>query len=154
MHYSIVELLESNEDHIREQATLDEVDDELVQLTIAVETLMSSSSSSNSDDGNKKTLSHRLNHLKRKLDIVCQTDEELDIYHIQQYEADLVDHKKELTEIRTEMLALDLDDEDEICETQSSLEDLIFRLSLKLRKFTKQMKDKSDDSHTKSHDGV
>ena len=155
IHYSIVELLESEEDRAREQTNLDEVDDEIAELLVAIETLVSSSTPFKSNDGGKRIVSRRLAHLNRKLDLiieVVEADEEQDIFLLQQYEADLLDHKRELTEIRTEILGLDLEDGDEMYETQSSLEDLIFRLSLRLRRLATCDSDVSKS--TKLHEGV
>ena len=138
LHYSIVEQLTSDEDLDREQVVLDEADDYVSDLQVALEMLLASCAEprdANTEDF--RILSRRLAHHKSKLDTISRTirgEERVDIHLLQQYESDITNHKKDLAEMRTQILILDLDDRDEICVTQSSLEDLTFQLSLELRR--------------------
>ena len=155
IHYSIVAQLESEDELTREQANLDETDDEVAQLLVEIEILAQPPSIS--PDGDKerdgRILSRRLTRIERKLDNIGSTIEdeegEIDIYLVQQYEADMIDYKRELSEIHKETLTLGLEDTDEICVKECSLEDNLSRLSIKLRRLSNPIK-----NDVKASDGV
>ena len=155
IHYSIVAQLESEDKLTREQANLDETDDEVAQLLVEIEMLAQPFSIS--PDGDKerdgRILSRRLTRIERKLDNIGSTIEdeegEIDIYLVQQYEADMIDYKRELSEIHKETLTLGLEDTDEICVKECSLEDNLSRLSIKLRRLSNPIK-----NDVKASDGV
>ncbi len=62
---------------------------------------------------------------------------------LQQYEVSLSDYKIELRENLNDLLALDIDDKDELSITQSSLEEIIFKMSFEIRKQLQLRKDAS-----------
>ena len=84
IHYSIVAQLESEDELTREQANLDETDDEVAQLLVEIEMLAQPPSIS--PDGDKerdgRILSRRLTRIERKLDNIGSTieDEEGEIH--------------------------------------------------------------------------
>ena len=66
-----------------------------------------------------KISSRRLKHLQKNLSTVRDKIEELsdgpeDVYHLKQHEEQLADYKKELADLQTQRLSLDISDEDEL----------------------------------------
>lgn len=158
LHYSVLDALEPEEDFVREQRTFDEVDDEITQLQIDIEALMSISATSATDNNKeKKALLRKLMRMRKNLDLVSKvivSDEELDTHTLLEYATELSQHKQDLKNIHEQILTLDLDETDQVCDTHSLLEQFTFELSLKLN--NKRVKDATDSEkdvmHT--HEGV
>ena len=140
IHYSIAELLDSEEEQLHEQTTLDETEEEVMGLLASVENWLSTANTSANADkeqNRSRTVHRRLIHLQRKLFSICEFidgNEIRDACLLKQYEVEITSHKQELTDLRLEILALELNEEDELYELQSSLEDQLFDLSLRLRR--------------------
>ena len=152
VHYNLVELIEDGDVLVREQAILDEFEDDTTQIAIAIERLLSScASASTSDSNSKKLLSRKLSRLKGKLEYVsdattARSIEDTDVLLLQEYEASLVDHKRELSEVQRDLMMLDLDETDELCVAYTDLEDIMFDISLSKRKLLQAVKDASTHS--------
>ena len=134
-HYGVIELLESEEDLSREQTVLDEFDDDVAHMSVVVERLLSSCSVTTTHEG-KRLASRKLDRLKRRLEAVTEAiaATDVDVYLLRQHEADLSDYKKELYHVNQELLALDLNEEDELSVSHTNLEKLVFDASLNIRK--------------------
>ena len=98
-----------------------------------------------SDPSGRRLVARKLAHLKKKLDSFATAigAESVDICLLQQYEVNLADYKRELVDIHNQILALDLDDKDELSVGHASIEDAIFQLSIKIRKQLQPSKDTS-----------
>lgn len=92
----------------------------------------------------RKLVARKLQHLKRKIEVIASIEPEtVEICLLQQYEVSLSDYKIELRENLNDLLALDIDDKDELSITQSSLEEIIFKMSFEIRKQLQLRKDAS-----------
>ena len=143
-HYVIIESLEREEDLTREQNILDEHDEEIAQLSVSIEMLIASCPPTpSSDTSGRRLIARKLAHLKKKLDSAATAigADSVDVCLLQQYEANLADYKRELGDIHNQILALDLDDKDELSVGHASLEDAIFQMSIKIRKQLQPSKD-------------
>ena len=124
-HYALVELIKSDKDLAREQAILDEHENEFADLVIQVEELISSCNPSSDavSNENRSILCRKLAHLKNQVDSVgrAMDSETIERYVIEQYQDELSDHIREIAKIRSELLMLHIDG-DELCEQQSHLE--------------------------------
>ena len=89
-----------------------------------------------SDPSGRRLVARKLAHLKKKLDSAATAigAESVDVCLLQQYEVNLADYKRELGDSHNQILALDLDDKDELSVGHASREDAIFQLSIKIRK--------------------
>ena len=128
LHYSLIELIEDEEDLAKEQDILDDHDDDITQMYIAVERLLSSCTSiSDADPNSKSFVTRKLLRIQKKLESVSDAidaapvDEDIDYSLVQQHETDLVDYKRELADIHQELLALDLEESDELNATHQFL---------------------------------
>ena len=136
-HFAIVDLIERDEDLDKEQNVLDDYEDQISDLTVAIEMLISecTPTSKYSNDG-RRLLSRKLAHIKKHVDLAAMAIEadSVDDCLLKQYEEQLSDYKKELAGVLNELLALDVVETDELNETHLFLEDGIFQTSLKIRK--------------------
>ncbi len=145
IHYSLVELLEVEDDLQREQTILDEHDDDMVQLSIGVEHLLSSCRASSliADPNSKRMISRKLSRLQQKLESinVASVGDHVDRYLLQQHGVDLVDYKRELGDIHQELLLLELEESDELITSHVSLEEAVFDTSIKIRRLLQPEKE-------------
>ena len=149
-HYALIDLLDSTEDLEKEQDVLDGHDDEVSNLMIALKRLTISST-----DDTRKIIMRKLRHIRKTLTsfetTICDSTTETDICLLHQYEEELQSVKKHLSEIRDTILSLDLEEDDELIETQSSLEKDVFTCSLNIRKLLKS--NESDNSASIDNSG-
>lgn len=136
IHYSIINLTDDEDALEAEQETLDTRDENVAQLSICIERLISACPKS-LDSNSYKIASKRLTHLKARLSLVEESitpmpTETDDTCLLKQHEEQLSEFKKELGDVRTSLLSLDL--EDEVLQLQSSVEKTIFDCSLSIRK--------------------
>jgi hypothetical protein len=105
-------------------------------------------------EGERRILLRRLFRVTKKLENVNTVieNEEPDVFVLKQYEVEMIDHKKELSEVRREALALGLEEADEICQEECSLEGTLSHLSINLRKLASPNKD--GDKPSRLRDGV
>ena len=111
-HDALVDLIDDEKTLQREQTTLDEHDDCVAELAAHIEQLINLCASS-SDSSPRMIASQRLSHLQKTLSSISETiassDQSTDPCLLRQYEEQLIDVKKELTDIRNSLLPLDLD---------------------------------------------
>ena len=130
-------------------------DDDMADLTVAIERLLSASTSTppSINDSGRRFISRNLQHLQKKLEavkaIVDESLEDVDVFLLQQHEEELLSYKQEIGEIRKELMGLNVDEHDDLITFQSSLNDAVFNTLLRLRKLLRQ----SHDNLTPSHDG-
>ena len=129
-HYALADLIAAKDEATlkHEQETLDNHDDEVAVLAICVWQLISAFAPS-SNTNPRKIASHRLTHLQKSLSLVVEAIKGLsgdcdDALLLCQHEEQLADLKKELRDIRTSLLSVDLKDGDELNGLQTSLERL------------------------------
>ena len=139
-HYALVDLLEGEEPLEREQEYLDEYEEDVANIAVGMEQLLSICSEPSSTNA-LKIMSRKLNHLQRNIVAVSEALAELpdspDICLLHQYEEQLQGYKVELSGIRGELLSFDADEEDELYVLQSKLEEALFDSSLKIRQLLK-----------------
>ena len=136
-HHALIDLIDVEETLQGEQNTLDDHDDLVAELTVRIQQLITLCTSS-LDSSPRKIASRRLSHLQKTLSTIgkaiASSDSTADPCLLRQYEEQLGDVKRELTDIRNSLLPLDLDEDDDLCTTQSGLEKKVFDCSLQIKK--------------------
>ena len=143
-HYALVDLVDDEATLASEQETLDNHDDEMAILAVRVQQLITLSASPSSDTDPRKIASRRLARLQKSISSVKDAVTALkgdsdDAFVLRQYEEQLTDHKKELSDIRTSLLSIDLEDGDELNTSQASLDKALFDCSLLIKKSLKPL---------------
>ena len=135
-HHAVVDVVDDEETLEREQTTLDEHDDVVAELAARIEQLVSLCVST-SDSSPCRIASRRLSHLQKKLlsvsESITSSDRTVDTCLLNQYEEQLGDIKRELADIRNGPL-LHIDETDELCTMQATLESEVFDCSLQIKK--------------------
>ena len=111
-HFAVIDLLDEEVDLAREQETFDEQDEDVTQLALRLERIVSSCPSS--DPNQCKMASGRLKHLEKRLSSILGNVTSFpvdgDICLLQQFDAQLSDYKMEFSDIHRSLLSLDVDD--------------------------------------------
>jgi len=113
-HFAIVDLIEDEESLQGEQEALDNHDDDVTQLGVCLQQLISACSSP-SDSNPRKVPLKRLSRLQRILSSISDSITSLPtgsdgMCLLHQYEKQLSEMKGELSDIRNGLFALDLED--------------------------------------------
>ena len=137
-HYALIDLIDDDESLGKEQAALDEHDDDVAALAARINLLITACSSS-PESSSRKLVSRRLTHLGKKLSSIRGGVGKLtagpdDVCLLRQYKEQAQDFKKELGDIHIDLLSLDLADTDELCELQEQLNKDLFDCSLQIKK--------------------
>ena len=143
-HYALVDLIDDEATLASEQETLDNHDDEMAILAVRVQQLITLSASPSSDTDPRKIASRRLARLQKSISSVKDAVTALkgdsdDAFVLKQHEEQLTDFKKELSDIRTSLLSIDLDDGDELNTSQAKLDKALFDCSLLIKKSLKPL---------------
>ena len=104
------------------------------------------------DSDPHKTTSRHLTRLKSRLSKVQDSISPLEAENtclLKQYEEQLSEFKGELGDVRTSLLSLDLEDEDEVFQLQAAVEKAIFNCSLNIKKLLHAHIHTSSSSDTK-----
>lgn len=122
---ALVDIMEDEAALEEEQATLDDHDDVVSDLSIRLKKLIPSRSVSRGLDP-RKLATRRMSHVKKNLttfqgDIDSMGSEPRDVCLIRQHEEQLLETKKELSEVSNLLISLDLEDTDELMLELSSL---------------------------------
>ena len=139
-HLALVDLIESDDELEKEQGVLDEHEDQVADLVVRIERLISSYSSiadGNLAEQSRVVLGRKLAHLTKCVDSITkgmERKETVKRYVIEQFQEELSDRKKELAEVRNELLSLHVEEKDELYEQQSRFENGILELLFKIRK--------------------
>ena len=135
-HHALIDLIDDEDTLQQEQATLDQHDDLVAELTARIEQLIRLCSSA-SDASPRKIASRRHAHLKKTLSSMKEAisaDDDDDPCLLRQYEEQLGDVKGQLSDIRNSLLHLSLEETDELYTTQAALETEVFDTSLSIKK--------------------
>ena len=138
LHSKIVDLLESEEDLVKEQEVLDLHNDEVSLFTVELGQIMAACPTT-PDHGAHKVVSRRVAHLKKGLEQIEKAVSDLsagtdDICLLRHHEEQLTDMKGELREVTTRLLTLDLAEDDDLMRSQSQLEKTLSQCSLDLKR--------------------
>ena len=158
-HCSIVDLLDDGDETAAqaEQEALDTHDDEMAILTADLQSLSDACSSTTTptpaarDSPSYKLSSKRLAVLKENLThIVNEVDKvprlKPDVCLLHHYEEQLTDIKKELHDVSTTLLSLDLPDDDELILKQKELVEIRSLYTLKVKRLLSPSSDPSSPS--------
>ena len=122
----------------KEQETLNEHDDEIAELAVGVNRLISLCVST-PDSNFHKVASRKLARIGKSVSAINEAIGSLsgspdDVCLLHQHEEQLCDHKKELGDVRDSLLTQELDESDELISLQARLEKELFDCSLKIKK--------------------
>ena len=136
-HLAIVDRTDDERKLEDEQNTLDSHDDIVSALESRLHKLISAGASGNSNA--YKVSSKRLAHLESVVTSVSSNLKSIpsgpeSAIMLQQFSEQLTDSGRELSEVRSVLFSLDLDDSDSLIHSQKSLEDQLFGLSLNVKK--------------------
>ena len=126
-HYGLIDLIDEGDEEtlLKEQEVLDNHDDEVATLATRIERFIISRSSS--DDSNLRRInSRKLSRLEKSVSSILATIDSsstpVDVCLLRQHEEQLRDLKVELRCISNSIVAMDLDDTDELSVLQAKLE--------------------------------
>ena len=134
-HLLLVDTIENEEELDREQAVLDEFLDIVSDLTIRLNALMSADNGPKHCDDHK-VMEKRLGRLQKCLTDVTDAVASLtatDTPRLKQRSEQLQDYKHELADINIKLLSLELEDTDPLVTLHARLEEIVFRLSLRIK---------------------
>ena len=136
-HFSIVDLIDDDTTLDTEQGALDDHDDNISQ-GVRIHKLISTATTSPKTDP-KSVSSKRLAILQEKLNSVAESiraaiDDVDSICKLEQHQEQMTQFKKELKEIQTSLLEIDLEVSDPLMEAQTAVESSIFDCSLTIKK--------------------
>ena len=139
-HYALIDEIDDAEEETlaKEQDTLDQHDDDIATLAVRIEQLVATCNSA-SDSGARKIASRRLAHLKSNLSAVNSAVTSLTVdsaerHLLHQYQEQLSNFKKELADIRYNLLSLGLKEGDDLLTMVNGLDEEIFGCSLQIKK--------------------
>ncbi len=159
-HGNLVVLLEDEDELAREQETLDTHDEEVSLLAVGLEHVMAACTRTHTPDTNAhKVISRRVAHLKKGLEQVQKAIGELsggtdDVCLLDHHEEQLSDAKKDLRDITTELLALDLNEDDDLMVVQAEMEGVVARCSLDLKRLISSRHTSTDSSSPSVRDST
>ena len=135
-HFELIDLIDDEETLAKEQETLDSHDDNVSALSTQMKQLMMACFSA--DSSKRKISSKKLSRLENNITSMRNTidsfDGPPDVCLLQQHEEQLRDFKAELGKVSSDLIAMDLDDADELYHAQSRLEKEAFSCDLKIKK--------------------
>ena len=136
-HHDIVDLVDSDESLTREQLALVEHDDLVAELAGRIKQLITVRTSS--DATPRRVASRRLAHVRKAVSdvfaaVVTLSGDSYDAHLLHQYEKRLIDLRKELSETRSSLLTLELDESDDLNVQLASLEKDVFDSSVEIKR--------------------
>ena len=136
-HFSVIDLLDDEEDLAREQEIFDIEDEEVNSLSLRMERLISTCSSQ-ADPAEFKIAMKRLNYLDNGIASVSESIASFpvdgDVCLIQQCEEQLSEYKKDFTDVRRSLLPFDVEDTSELGLLLARIEKALFDCALDARK--------------------
>ena len=137
-HYGLIDAINGEEALRREQDTLDEHDDTLSGLSLRIQQLITACTSS-SPSSPHHTASKRLIRMKKALSSINSAIEKLgtdadSVCLLHQHQEQLADIKREIGDINSSLLSLNLADGDKLTLLQTEVEQAIFNCSLNVKK--------------------
>ncbi len=142
-HLALIDILEDETALEEEEATLDDHDNVVPDLSLRLKKLIPSRSVPRGLDP-RKTATRRMSHVRKNLttfqsDIDGMGSEPRDVCLIRQHEEQLLEMKKELSEVSNLLISLDLEDSVELMRELSSLERDVFAYSLRLKRLSRAL---------------
>ena len=144
-HIALVELLEGEEDLVKEQKILDQHDNEISDVAESIDYILSDFDTNlrlASELDAKRGLVHRkLLQLQKDLDLTTTAVNRLDVssgkdkpFLLEQHKEDLATRKRELGNVSQVLILLNLPEHDEeLLLVQSSIKDMLFNTPVKIR---------------------
>jgi len=140
IHFQVIDLIDAEDERSleREQEYLDKLDDDVMSFVFRLQRLSQAKPNPHTPAVSHRTmLSRKLLRLERSIsstrDELNSMHEDVDVSLIEAHRERLSDNKKELAVIFEELLALGLDDADELFVQHGNLEKLLFGCSHKAR---------------------
>ena len=114
---------------------MDAHDERVAYLYVKLKRLASTTTH---DDGHRM-MERKLRVVQKSLSYIDDaiSDPSTDPDQLQQHQEEAADLKKELSKIRNRLQLVDVDEEDELCESQSTLKQGLFDTMVKIRKLIK-----------------
>ena len=137
-HLAIVDLTEGDDPLALEQDVLDKHDDDVAQISLRAHQVISACQPA-TDTGPRRVPYKRLSHLQAALtsiraDMASPPSGPDGLVLLRQFEEQLSEFKQELTDVRSELYSLDLEDSDELIQLQAAVEKIVFDCSLEVKK--------------------
>lgn len=155
-HYSVIDLLDGEEDLAREQEIFDEQDEDVSQLALRLEGVISTCPAS--DPSQCKIATGRLKHLEKRLSSIFSSVTSFpadgDVCLLQQFEEQLSDFKTEFSDIHRGLISLDVDDTSELGGLLAHVEKAIFDRGLEIRRLLHSRSSSSSPSSVSDPTGV
>ena len=134
LHLGIIDLVE---DPDAEDGALGVHEDEVAELALRVQRLVSCSSSTGSD-GARRSSARKLSRLEKNLDstrvaLSAITEPDRNVPLLELYRETLVDLKRDLAAVDGDLVSLDLEDDDDLVLWHARLEKLHFDCSLRVK---------------------
>ena len=140
IHFQVIDLIDAKEERAldKEQDYLDLIDDDVTSFLFRLQRLaITKSDPPDPSIGRKTMMSRKLARLEKSLsateEALHNMDDKTEAPLIESYREQLIDFKKELAAIFEELLAIGLDDKDELFAQHTALEKLQFGCSHKAR---------------------
>lgn len=137
-HFNLVDEIEEEHDLEEEETILKQHEDNVAALALKLQHLVTACGSFSPPSAEHKVALRRLQRLRKLLASTRDTLERptaiKDTCLLHQHEEQLVEHKRELSEVRSSIFALDLDDGNEVNVLMDQIEESMFDCSLKLKK--------------------
>ncbi len=139
LHFELIDLINEDDTLETEQATMDKHDD-VFTLTVRVRALLTPAESffTHTAPDDRKPLSRKLSRVQAGLnrinETVSTTATPVEHSLLRQWQEELSDYKKDLAALYDELVAKDMDDEDELFVTHSALERLLSDTFHKLKR--------------------
>ena len=135
-HFAVIDLMDSEEDLGREQDIYDRQDEDINQLSIRLEKLVSSCLAA--DPGEHKIALKRVKHIEKGLTTILNSISPFppdgDVHALQQYEEQLSELKKEFSDVQRSLFSLEIEDTSELGLLIPRIEEAMFRCALEIRK--------------------
>lgn len=159
-HYSVIELIEEEDELVDEQTILDQHDDIVAELETRIQKLISDCSRRSKDPSSPRNLqSRRLERIDKELSAINKAVDSLDMgtdntCRLQLHQERIADLRRELAEIRDNLLTMGLDDTDELMRNHGDLDKGIFDCTLRIKQLLRPTKDSATSSATGDSSGV
>ena len=161
-HYSVIELIENEDELDDEQDAIDQHDDIVTELGICIQKLVSVCSSSSTSPSSPRNLQSRklqrlqlVKELESVREATATLDNEVDnTCRLQLHQERLSEFRRELTEIRDVHLGMGLNDSDDLMEAHKGLEQSMFDCSLHIKQLLRGYKDHHSSSTASDSKGV
>ena len=137
-HLAIVDLTDDEDALVTEQDALDAHDDDVSRIGLRLRKVISTCTTS-TDVSRHKILFKRLSRLETMLasittDLLSLPSGSDEVIMLHQFEEQLTEHKRELTDVRNLLYTLDLEDSDNLNILHAAVEKTLFDLSLNIKK--------------------